>query len=421
MVLGRGFAHIRLGPAFIGEIAIGFILLALMGSKGAQQMVLRFARERAGRVACLLLMLFCVYFVRGHLAYGAESYRDAVLLLYVLFAFFGYTMATGDILLDKCLKLLSVAFTLCFLYGLTYPFGAQVREISPIVNAEAEAYLFGHYTMNYVFVIGGIFYFMLLAPPTPLSKALVVVGITTLLVLFSRAGYVAFLLLLMVLAALTPRLKRRVRAAGYVALVLAVIGVLSMTDIYIPAQNRFRLSLPNVAQRLVSIFSGDCLVSPELTDFEKVAQGTKSDRISWAVESARILAEDKPALLLGKGFGFNLGEAIGFSPVIRYVHNSYVTALVLTGSLGLAVLLSFHALVIGRALVFVRRAGPADERTKRLVTFFLLYDLAFLIVACFGPLLECPFLAANLYFVSGICIALTGRARTRTISPFIGR
>jgi hypothetical protein len=411
MVLGRGFAYVGVGPLYVGEIAVGLILLALMGATDTPAKVRAFAEEPAGAVACLLLVLFCAYLVRGQLSYGAKSHRDAVLLFYVVFAFFGYLVAGDEALLDRCVKVLSVAFPLCFLYGLSYPFGEAVRALSPIVNAETRAYLFGHYTMGYVCVIGGILYFLLLARPGAWRNTMILAGITTLLVLFSRAGYLAFAVSLMGLTALKRRLKRRVRIAGYVALVLACIAVLGMTEAYLPTQNEFRLSVPNVAQRVVSIFSGDHLLSAEMADFEEIAQGTKHDRLRWAGESLDTLAADPAAVIWGKGFGFNLGEAIGFGAAVRYVHNSYVTAVVLLGVPVAVLLLAFHAVVIWRGVAFVRAADGAEDGARRLVAFLVLYHLAFLVVAGFAPLLSCPFLAANLYFVSGLSIGLTRKVR----------
>jgi O-antigen ligase len=413
MVIGRGFAYIGVGGLYVGEIAVGLALLMLAASDKTVSVFRGFVGHRAGEVACLMLALSVVYFVRGRLAYGAEANRDMVILFYVVFAFFGYAVATDEALLDRFVKLLGVLFPLCFAYGLTYPFGDVVRGLSPVVNAGAEAYLFGHYTMNYAFVIGGIFYYLLVAEPGRWTRACIVVGIATLLALFSRAGYVAFLTLVLAVKFLRPRPRRRIAVVGYLLLVLAIIAVFGMTEVYLPAQNHFRLSLPNIAQRITSIFSHGYVVSPEMAGFERIAQGTKNARLTWSAQALEIMWKDKHAILWGKGIGFNLGEVIGFGAAIRYVHNSYVTLLVLLGTLGAGVVTAFHALVIGGGVRFLRRGAGMDERAKNLLAFFLVYDMAFLLVAAFGPLLESPFLAANLYFVSGICMALTRRSRRR--------
>ena len=406
MVLNRGFAHLGLHPFYIGEFVIGIMVLGLMASRDTKAIFDGFIREPAGKITCSLLVLFCVHSVFGELNYGTESYRDAIILFYVIFAFFGYIVGRDPTLLARYLKLLSIVFPVVFVYALTYPFGESVRAISPTVNASADAHLFGHYAMTYAFVIGGIFYYLLMVEPGPWRRVCIIVGIASLLVLFSRAGYLTFALLLLFWKVLNLKFTRRIKPLAYTAIVLALVGVLGMAGFHLSGYDRFKVSLPNVAQRFVSIFSDGYIVSEEMAGWEVTAQGTKNHRITWAKQSMAILIEDDYALFFGKGFGFNLGEVIGFSAAIRYVHNSYVTVVVLTGLLGLAVLLLFHGVVIRRTVILLRRATTNDHM-RRLVAFLLLFHLAFLVLAVFGTLLEAPFQAANLYFVSGICIAIT--------------
>lgn len=408
-ILGRGFAYIGIGNVFIGEIVTAFLLLSFLISKRLQSCTFEFIRSQIGKVSLVLFVFFVIYLFMGIATYGGGALRDSVILWYIIFIYFGYWVGINNYLLNKYLTSLSYVFVACFIYAFSYPFGSIVRELSPLVNPAAEAYLLGHYTMIYVFVTGGIFYFLILRQKRFRSKILALIGISALLVLFSRAGYLVMMILAFIRVFSNSNMKDRLIIFRYLSLVVIIIIFLSLFNIYLITQNQYNLSIANIAQRVISIVS-DHVINSELYEFANVSLSTKEDRLVWAAQSLAILSEDPMHLLFGKGLGFNAGAVLGFSPTMRYVHNSYITLVLLTGISGALLFFLLHALFIRKAIIFLRRkAYPTYE--KNLVTFFLFYYFAFMMTGLFGPLLEAPFLAANLYFIMGVCCGLITKTK----------
>ncbi|MFA4982106.1 MAG: O-antigen ligase family protein [Candidatus Omnitrophota bacterium] len=425
-ILGRGFAYIGIGNLFIGEIVFIFIAPYFLFSKWRYPESINFVKDSPGKAMILIMLLFAAYFLRGIIGYGQSSLRDCVILWYPVFAFFGYHIGTDAKLLGKYIKLLNFVFIVVFIYGLTYVFGEIVRNVSPVVDPEDGAFLVGHYTMNYVFVIGGIFYFLLLGKRGLKNILLIVLGISCLITISSRAGYLAFIVLTLGTGMIRKMFKYQVRAVKYLMIILCVVAFLGIvTHINTLTQVHLKMSLENIVQRIVNIFPGNYMITQDkdMQDFSEISQGTRLDRLKWTREALAIFKNNPKIWLFGEGFGYNLGAVIGFSYRVRYVHNSYVTLIVLTGLAGCGALLYLHSVFVIRARRFLKQVEPGMEDHKRnIITFCLVYYWAFMIIAFFGPLLECPFLAANLYFIMGVGIGAIKlfRQKQNTVYKLLG-
>lgn len=414
-ILGRGFAYINIYGVYIGEIVTFFVCLGFLMSKNFRAGIGGFIREPIAKPLVFALMLFAAYLVRSLSVYGREALRDCVLLWYPVFIFFGYQVGVSEPYLNKYLKLLSFVFGLIFLYGITYSFGIVLRNNSPVINAEANAFLFGHYVMNYALITAGIFYYLLLGRKGPLNTTLIIFGITTLIIIGSRAGYLTFVSLVLAAGMLKGFFKYQRKITRYLVVVVFIIVLTGVVvEPSVLTANHLKMSLENICQRFISIFSGTYVITKDsgMREFSEAARGTRQVRLEWALQALGLWKDDPGAWIFGKGFGFNLGEVIGFSPEIRYVHNSYVTLIVVTGLAGFLTIMALHALFVKKALIFIR-TGSEERRDVNIILFFLVYQWAFMIVAIFGPLLEGPFLAANLYFIMGVCIG--------AIKPFKAR
>lgn len=385
----KGFAYLRLGPAYIGDAALGFGLLCLFASGIGSLTRLPLVWP---------LLLFMGWGALRTLpcldAYGAEALRDAVIWGYAAFAL----LAGAMLLRSGWFSIISRAF------GWVMPIFLLLEPVLILVFRATSGKLddIGPSNIGYLDIkagdaavhYGGIAAFLLLEvapigrPAAGLGRAreyllwLFWSGGALLVSAFSRGGLLAIAAAMLAASSLNPRRSRVTRPvllASALALCLLPLG--QAVD---PEGERV-LSPQQVAANAWSILDSNSRTSLD---------GTRLWRLEWWNDIiGYTLFGDY--FWTGKGFGINLADADGFQVTedgsLRSPHNGHLTILARMGVPGLLIWTALQAAFCGsllRALARARRRG--DEAWIRLNAWILAYWLAFILNGAFDVFLEGP-------------------------------
>jgi len=386
----KGFAYLRLGPAFIGDVAFGFGLLCLLASGVG-------ALTRLPLIWPLLLFMgWGALRTLPYLdSYGAEALRDAVIWGYGAFALFVGVM----LLRSGWFSSISRAF------GLVVPIFLVLEPVLILVFRAVSGELqdIGPSNIRYFDIkagdaavhYGGIAAFLLLevAPVGgPVAAGLERIreyllwlfwsGGALLVSAFSRGGLLAIAAAMLAASVLNPRRSRATRPvllASAFALCLLPLGqAVDPEGERVPSPQQVAAN----AWSILDSNSGTAL------------DGTRLWRLEWWNEIIEYtLFGDY--FWTGKGFGINLADADGFQVTedgsLRSPHNGHLTILARMGVPGLLIWTALQAAFCGsllRALARARRRG--DEAWVRLDAWILAYWLAFIVNGAFDVFLEGP-------------------------------
>ena len=316
-VAGRGFAYLGVPPLFIGEVALGLGLVALLAVRGAV------AWPRPLGWLAVLVAAVAVRAALGVPRWGLDAVRDGMLVGYAGFAFVvaGLVLERPERLRDLVVRygrlvvLVAVVawplhFAVRFLPGL-FPTWPWAPDVTVVQTKPGD--LLVHLAGATAFVVVGLG-----RGRTALLVA--VIGAVGTLVVTSRAGMLAFAVAMGVVVLWKPAVGRAGRFVYLSAFVL-VLGVSSyQTDIPLDGTNR-TLSAEQVVDNVRSLVGRSD--NPAL-------KGTADWRLAWWGQIVGYTFGGEH-FLTGKGFGINLATSDGFQVYedesLRSPHNSHLTVL----------------------------------------------------------------------------------------------
>ena len=379
--LGRGLAHVGAPPVYVGEIALGLGLLA---------MLTRLDRFTLGPFEVLILAFMAWGALRTlpfYGQYGTDALRDAVLWAYAVFALaipvaLGTEDRTRPILrtFQTCLPLFLIWVPIMGLVASTVEIprgpGSDVGIVSfkggdmGVHLGGAAAFLaLGLYseTPGWRWPVGVLWAFWL--------AALVVAGG------LNRGGLLAAGISLLAAFAIRPSV-RMVQCAGIVGLIVLVAGVANLRiDI---GETGKHISVDEMSRRITSVFGNE----------DESLEGTRAFRLEWWGEIASYTFAG-PYFWGGKGFGVNLATDDGFQfeaeETLRAPHNSHMSVLARMGVPGFAMWVALQVAFAASLFVAMRKAHAAGlSRWASIDAWLLIYWLAICLNASFDPYLEGP-------------------------------
>lgn len=417
LVLSRGFAYTSIDlshlggpgrvPVYIGEVALVASLLGMRHTFALPA----FLRTPGGRWLFAWIALGLLQTASQIPTYGISALRDAAIWYYGLFAYVGFAFAERPRYVWTLLRVFALGFVLHLAYSVLHAFHiVDVGAIS-IAAPGSDFPLFSYrHDASAVNLLGGVLFAFLLGRhfgwPAWVRWLIAVPQFAVFLGLQVRAAYVGSLLACVVLLYLR-QLGQLFRVS--VAAVLLVIGVAVIGgEVQIAGQTAQTFSV----QRLM-----DSVAS--MTDVGGSGRYSNSgayvsvDNTRWRLDFwASIVSrnfESVHTTLLGLGFGPDLVSEGRFmvneGRPNRNPHNIVVTVFGRMGLLGLLPWLVFNGLALAYVLRRVRAAG-CDPLRRDAVGFTLVYAVAMLGAACFGVLLESPFMAIPYYFLLGVAMRM---------------
>jgi len=441
MFLGRGFAHIEVGPVYVGEVvlALGLVSAALVLLGPDRSAAL--ARLRHPHPVVVLLVAFMVLGAIRTLPYiptfGIHALRDAVLWGYGAFALIIYLIASRATLEIGLRAYASIvpffALWLPVSYWIWSSFHAP-RMSTSFPLADIPLIFFKAQDMAVHAVAALAFTVIALGIVRRVRTLLVafVVAIPLTWILFitsvqSRGALLAIIAAIAVTAVWARRPERWVHVVAAVVVVMvltsgpafleSVGGLNGPTSSYAPGESTPGSSgstpspVPTRSSDIVTEPTPEPSAPPvgRAFDFGQVIEnvrsvfgmtsdptlaGTRSFRLSWwfTIVDYTVFG---PYFWTGKGFGINLADDDGFQPTLdhslRAPHNSHMTTLARMGVPGFflwgALQLAWLLLLL-RAIWRHRRAR--DDQMAMAGAWLLVFWVAMMINTSFDPYLEGP-------------------------------
>jgi hypothetical protein len=227
VLLNRGFGYVGLPigrmPLLVGEIAI-LIAVATM----PHRRVLRRLRKDPMILWLGLWLTYGCWALLLHSDLTFDVAKDASLIYYPVFLYFGFAASYSDGSRELVLRLFGVTFLLHMAYLFGFPWDTAIQDIAPRVMLDLG--LFGHYNTAYVHVIGGASFFLILGPrvfrawPRGAAIAVSTIYFGTLIFVQSRAGVLGAICVFAVLVILGCHRRSLQLAAGICALAI-IVGV----------------------------------------------------------------------------------------------------------------------------------------------------------------------------------------------------
>ena len=395
-LLGKGFAYIGVPPLFVGEMALGLCLLALL---------LRGRPGLLGRSPLLYLLL--AYMAVGLVAtapfvqkYGLDAVRDAVLWGYGLFALcvatlllqYGWVMNAVRqyarlIPLFLCVApVLLLSGRLLGTGGLTLP-GTQISlldlkggDVAVMLAMIASLLLLGLHRLPELGAAGRA-----LGNRREWLWWLLWIATAAIPLFRVRAGLLAVVaaLLVVTLGRAASRWQRPLLT------LLATFAVLAVFNVQIQLGDRTTVSVQSMLTNVQSISSS--------TTGDESRDGSRRWRLLWWNDILKYTVGG-PYFWTGKGYGLNLADADGYQlgyasgeATLRSPHNVHLNILARSGVPGAlawaALQLTFAAMLL---LAYWRARASGQDLWVRLNLWTLASWVAFMINASFDVYLEGP-------------------------------
>jgi O-antigen ligase/polysaccharide polymerase Wzy-like membrane protein len=410
--LGRGFAYLGVPPIYIGELSLGFGMLAAVA--GGAIPVLR------GSLVLWLLVLFDLWGVARTIpylhVYGTDALRDAVVWIY---SFFAILIATSLLKSGGLMRALPqyrrwIPWFLIWVPVLWWisRFGSDALPRAPGSDVPIPSFKSGDAAVH----LAGIAAFLLLGL-TPGRREPKLLGWTsqwTLWVLWlvalmfvaalNRGGLLAILVALAVVVSLRPGTAglKLVAIAATLALVIGIFLAAGTEDpplLKSPEGDR-AISLQQISANLGSVVAGSQ---------DGTLDGSRRWRLEWwnTILDYTVFGD---RFWTGKGFGVNLATDDGFEVdegTLRSPHDAHLTILAREGVPGAVLwilLQGAFAVAMLRAYARARRTGR--ELWERLDLWILAYWAASLTNMSFDVTLEGPQGGIWFWSLFGIGIAV---------------
>lgn len=407
--LGKGFAYLGLPPLFIGEILLGFGLLALWQAGTLPAVFTALPNLLLAAMAAWVAARTLPFLGR----HGVDALRDSVIILYGAFG----VIVCGLILerperLNRIFRLFA-GFAAWYGPGgwTLYYLGKVARNIGvgwPGSGMPLIAIRPGEVAVH---VAGSAVFALLFFGRTGLLRSALLLMSIAMVSAQSRGGMLAILLPLGVACLVSGRLAGMLRMGAIGAALLAG-AYMAQIEVSLPPDNRV-ISAEQLLMNAASIVG-----APGEGDLD----GTKLWRLRWW-EAIRNYTLHGPLFWTGQGFGMNLAEEDGFvvglehgGAVVRSPHNASMTILARAGVPGLALWALLLAAWLGMMAMNILEARLAGEpRWADWFLFLACYLAAAVIDASFDVALEGPMLGIWFWTIFGIGVgsSMVFRARGR--------
>lgn len=355
-------------------------------------------REPAMRCLLALIFITCLHLITDVPKYGLWAIRDASLCLDGIFLTLGFCWAKRTNSISSILQWLLPLLMVNLIYSFTFPWNEAIAAWSPSSGVFVDVPIFGNYRGNYVYLIPGALFCMILAKycvrwPRWLLLLLAVAQIGGLAIHQARSMYLG-LFLVMILLALFGKVKESGTLVGALLSVLVLIFLL--TSVF-QVQIQGRIGTINLA------FFGEHLHS--LSGAEGTPGANVEDRLDWADQA---FDQIRAHPILGVGFGMPLIDFVDdrTGGAVRQPHNSSISILARLGAIGFAFWVWFHASLLWAFIQAFRWRRFCDRQLLDLILWLFVFYVIFMIAASVQPGFEFPSACIPFYFFMGLTVGL---------------
>jgi O-Antigen ligase len=412
IVLTRGFAYssIDVGlPLYVGELAL---LGSLLGVRHMRDLP-AFMRAPGSVWLLLWITLGAALAVTQVQTYGVETLRDSAIFYYAIFAYIGYAFVEEPKHARALQYVLAAGFILHTLYSLSYAAGVPDLESLPVSAPGSNFPLFTYrHDASSVNLFGGVLFAFLIGRqlgwPAWVRWLVALPQFVLFLGFQVRAAYFGALLACVVLA-YARKVSQVVRLGLGVLLILGFMMAANV-EVFIPGQTARTLSADRILDSVTSMFD-----LGGTRQYRSADAGTSVGNAQWRMGFwDQIISrnlETVSGTLLGIGFGPDLVTGWSFwtyeDRPNRNPHNILITLFGRMGLVGLTLWILFIVMTLMGILRGYRASAAMPARRDQLV-FLLAYVVTMFGAACFGVLLESPFMAIPFYFLLGVAARLAG-------------
>jgi len=422
MTLDRGFAHIGVPPAYVGEmVLLPGLMIALVPRALTPAL-----RSRCGQLYLLLAAVSLCCAVPYFRQYGQDTVRDSAIWVYGIFF-----LVVASLLVHRpdMLQRIPVYYGRFLLWYTPILCGLLVLRFLFHANDESAGgtQLFSIKLGDLGAHLGGVFAFLLLSldllwqrtttrPAATVRYVVTGMGALSAFVFVSsinRGGMLAAISSVLVVTALGGRLswaRAGVLGAGAIVAIFLVFGAAGAE---VRVSSARTLSLEQLETNVLS------LVSPQ-SESNTGASNTTRWRLTWWKKIFGYTFGG-PYFWTGKGYGVNLADSDGFrlsarDNSLRAPHNSNMTILARSGVPGfvlwMLLLLTFGTQMV-RFVSKTRRAGYPVW--SRVAVWCLAYWTAMVVDSCFDVALEGPQLGIWFWALMGYGVALQSAFERHTV------
>ncbi len=426
--LGRGFAHLGIPPVYLGEVVLGFGLVAT--AVAAMRTRLQISRSSLVILLGLFMLLGLIRTVPYIPTDGVNALRDATMWGYGVFALMLFALLDRNWLLRLFRLYGYAAVAFLFWAPVAYFIFNHYSTSIPTAPGSDIQILFVKNQDMAVQTAGAIAFLVVVGTPQirravdflwrfavalPMSWMVYTTGSIT------RGGLAAVVACLAVLGVTAGRTRNWLPLLSGAVL----FAVIVTSNVYLPQLGLGPPPVSTPVSQPTPVQSGP---TPSLTPtptpvaapatapesgrsvtttqwWENVAsvfsssgdsnlEGTKQFRLAWWGKIIDYTFNGQ-YFWTGKGFGINLADADGFQPTadhsLREPHNSHLSVLARMGVPGFVLwilLQAGFALFLLRALLAHRRAG--DKQLAAVAAWVLAFWAAIMVNTSFDPYLEGP-------------------------------
>ena len=390
LTMTRSFAHLGVAPFYIGEAALGFLLVfhpsVVLGPWLGNQLR-RGPYTQLARLTFLFIVFGFLQCVRGlESDYPKIALQNFAFNFYIAFLFAGMWLANRrPELLPRVIWFLAWANGL---YGVAY-LGVLGRFDSVDQIHAGDVGIFGQPAGSAIALLG------LLAYERNLRRAILplLLNAFVLLGMQMRAEWLGFAIAVTVLSYLTGQVSRLVQAGIVVGGLLAV-GLLVDFKIPSPSSRGGTISTRDIVGRAISAV--DKRAAASLTRNAGDFASTVDWRTKWWENIVRATYANPKSTLIGGGYGYPIWlHNAEDQRVNRTPHNIFMFNLAYTGWLGVMV---FYALQLCLAWNLWRAYRATGQPFG-----FCLWILVF-VWAHFDNYLEAPYGAIPFYLLAGMAL-----------------
>ncbi len=390
MFLGRGFAHLGVGPVYVGEAAIALGVCAAL-------MALRQIATVLARPALIAFICFALLGAARTAPFvssaGVDALRDAALWYYLIVGVLvGWMIRTrSDI--ERVLTVLGRLLPWLLLWiPVAYLLDHAAPHLVPTVPGPDDTPIVG-FKAGDMSVFVGIAMAMLLlfrdVPnilparwPMPVIWTMCAIDFL-MLATRNRGGLVAVSIGLAFVLALKPRLHV---LQGFAALAV-IVSLFLVLDVRISLPSGREVSIQQLSSNITSIANGT-----------RASDGELAGTTSWRINFWTDIADDAllgDARWGGHGFGLNLADYYGYQPnadgSLRSPHNATMTVIARMGLPGLVLWIAANSIYFALLLRAWWRTRQWHDRFPSAVFALLAAHLVMVMLnSSFDPYLEGP-------------------------------
>jgi O-antigen ligase len=406
LMFDKAFAYIHLPgtPLYVGEMVLVVGGLGILAATGYLRVAI--GNEPVLALLAALFLWGLIRFLPGLRAYGIDAVRDFALVYYSLFAFFtAAALARSPGILERLFaqfgRLVPWLLIWLALDLLLEPLAVNAPDV-PFTSVRILTHKPGNAAIAALLALG----FLWLFPRGRSARSRAVWSIVALVVIAlsatqNRGGLLGATAGIAIGLAFVPdRLRLILRALLVVALGLGLATQLSLAG---PTTSQGRaFSASQLLANVASIWGGN-----EEGNLSGTVQGRD---VIWS----RILhkQESDKLVIRGSGFGMNLQTQIGVydagTDATRSPHNSHLDILARIGLVGLLLWIAVWLAWYWRMIAGCRRLARRGLGARRQVAVLcLMVTTAILVSSFFDPQLEGAQVAALLWTVLGVGVAVT--------------